>query len=249
MSRAAGLLEGSFALQAGALALEVALAADARGLVIVGPNGAGKTTTLLALLGVRRPQRGHVRVDGEPLFDAAAGIDVPPERRRIAYVPQDYGLFPHLSALENVAFALGCGPAPPARGDRRARARALLASLGIERVAATRPASLSGGERQRVALARALAIGPRAFFLDEPFAALDVEARGEVRAFLRAQLAAQGRPYVVVTHDPDDVAAFDAPIVVLEAGRVVQRGPRAELELRPATPFVRAFFAPRARGV
>ena len=133
------------------------------------------------------------------------GCDLPTEERGIAYVPQDYALFPHLTAAENVAFALACArPAPPA-AQRREQARAWLDRLGALACADRRPATLSGGERQRVALARALARSPRALLFDEPFAALDAGVRGDVRRFLRARLAELGLPALLVTHDRADV--------------------------------------------
>jgi len=230
-------LAAALAVPAGPMTVDVELAADERGLVVVGPNGAGKTTILRGLLGVR-PARGTVRVGEELLFDSARGIDVPTEERRLAYVPQDYALFPHLSAADNVAFALR-GP----RVERRRQAGALLERLGVAAIADRRPAALSGGERQRVALARALALEPRALLLDEPLAALDVEAKDGVRAFLAAELRKLGRPFVLITHDADDVRAFGAPILVVEKGRVAQRGELAALARSPATAFAAKFFA------
>jgi molybdate transport system ATP-binding protein len=232
-------LRADFALGAGAPRLELDVEVDERGLVLVGPNGAGKTTTLLALLGLVRPARGTIAADGALLFDAGRGLDVPPEQRRLAYLPQDLALFPHLSAADNVAFGLAGRP----RRARRAQARALLDRLGVGALADRRPATLSGGERQRVALARALAVEPRALLLDEPLAALDAEARAEVRAFLCATLRELGRPFIVVSHDGGDVRALGAPVVVLEGGRVVQRGDAAALARAPATPFVARLFA------
>jgi ABC-type sulfate/molybdate transport systems ATPase subunit len=225
----------------GALALDVAFEVTAPPLAVVGPNGAGKTTLLLALLGIVHPDDGQVVLGGRTLFDRRSAVSLPPEDRHIAYVPQDYGLFPHLSASENVQFALGCRrPAPPA-GQRRQEARALLDRLGAGGYADRRPAALSGGERQRVALARALATAPRALLFDEPFAALDVFARDEVRAYLRDRLADLGLPAVVVTHDRADVAALGADVLVVEAGRVTQHGPLSDLEARPATDYVARF--------
>src|SRR5262249_21861185 len=225
-------IAASLAVRLGALDLEVELDVDARGLVVVGPNGAGKTTLLLALVGARRPARGRIAVGGSVLFDGDARIDVPTEERGLAYLPQDYALFPHLDAAANVAFGL--------RGRNRLdTARSLLERLGVGAVAGRRPPALSGGERQRVALARALAASPRALLLDEPLAALGVEARAGVRAFPGAELRALGRPFIVVTHDRDDIRALAAPIAVLERGRIAQRGSLAELEAAPGTAFVK----------
>lgn len=192
-------------------------------LVIVGPNGSGKTTLLLALLGALRPTRGRVEVGGTVLFDSEARVDVPVEERRVGFVPQDYALFPHLTVEENVGFSGGAGP---------------LKDLGLEPLRARKPATLSGGEKQRVALARALAVSPRALLLDEPLAALDVQSRRTVRAFLAGWLKQLGLPTLVVTHDPQDAKALGGDIAVLEAGRIVQRGTFEALAANPATPFV-----------
>jgi molybdate transport system ATP-binding protein len=241
------LLEASLRKRLGPFELDLSLAVDGRAVAIAGPNGAGKTSALLALLGIVRPDAGQVRLGGRTLFDAGARIDLPTEERGIAYVPQDYALFPHLTAAGNVEFALGCaGPSPAA--PRREQARALLDRLGVLGSADRRPAALSGGERQRVALARALAREPRALLFDEPFAALDAGARGEVRRFLRERLADLALPAVVVTHDRADVEALGIPVLVLEGGRVVQRGTLAELEARPATEYVARFCGTPVRG-
>ena len=225
------------------LAAEIDLGGD-RVLAVVGPNGAGKTTLLLSLLGIVQPARGRVALDDHLLFDQALGVSLAVEERRIGYVPQDYALFPHLTACENVEFALGCrGPRPP-RHERRAQAEALLARVGAAEFAQRKPRSLSGGERQRVALARALATSPRALLFDEPFAALDATARDDVRVYLRERLAELALPALVVTHDRADVEALGADVVVVEAGRIVQRGSLAELAARPATDYVARFCAP-----
>jgi molybdate transport system ATP-binding protein len=186
----------------------------ARGVtVLAGPSGAGKTTLLRIVAGLVRPDAGRVALNGAVLDG------VPAFRRDIAYVFQEYALFPHLDVLGNVTFGLA------ARGVRRAerasRAHAWLERLGIAPLARARPAALSGGERQRVALARALAWAPRAVLLDEPFAALDHATRGAVRDEVRAVLAALDVPVVLVTHDESDVAAFAAPVVRLDRGAVL----------------------------
>jgi molybdate transport system ATP-binding protein len=230
-------LEAIVRKRLGAFELDLSLHVEGT-IAIAGPNGAGKTTTLLALLGIIRPDAGHVRLGGQALFDA--GVDLPTEERGIAYVPQDYALFPHLTARGNVEFALGCVRRLPA-AERREAARALLDRLGVLGCADRFPVALSGGQRQRVALARALAREPRALLFDEPFAALDASARGEVRLFLRARLAELGLPAVVVTHDRADVEALGIPVLVLEGGKVAQRGTLAELEAHPATEYVARF--------
>ncbi len=224
---------------AGALAIDIAFQAAGAPLLLVGPNGAGKTQTLMMILGASRPRGGHVTLDGTPLYDAARGLDLPVEQRGIGFLPQRYALFPHLDVLSNV----GYGIAAPSRAERRRLARAALAELDAEALAARRPAELSGGETQRVALARALAARPRALLLDEPLAALDVSVRRDTRRFLAERLRAWALPTVVVTHDRADAEAFDGDLVVIEDGTVVQRGRLAELGAHPATEFVRQLVA------
>jgi molybdate transport system ATP-binding protein len=226
-------LEGSI----GPLDLRVRLETADGPLVLVGPNGAGKTSVLLMLLGALRPRRGWVELDGETLLDTERAIDLAPQERGLGYVPQDYGLFPHMTVLGNVAFGLECRKRLR-RAERRERALALLEELEVAHLADRLPGSLSGGEGQRVALARALASDPRALLLDEPLAALDASVRRQVRELLPSRLAIAKLPAIVVTHDADDAAAFGEDIAVIEAGRVVQRGTIADLRAHPATPFV-----------
>jgi molybdate transport system ATP-binding protein len=235
----------------GAMTLELALSTAQAPLALAGPNGAGKTSLLLLILGVLRPDAGRVGLGDRVLFDAARGIDVPTEERRIGYVPQDYALFPHMTVVENLEFALACHDrdgahnrgSGPRRRARRDEAMALLADLEVSALAPRRPRTLSGGERQRVALARALAVAPEALLLDEPLAALDVGARRQVRAFLASYLTRLGLPAIVVTHDPTDAVALGERIAVVEAGRLVQVGTAAELRAAPASPFVAEFLA------
>jgi molybdate transport system ATP-binding protein len=191
----------------------------ARGVtVLAGSSGAGKTTLLRIVAGLTRPDAGEVLLDGRPLH--RDGGSLPAFRREVAYVFQDFALFPHLDVRDNVAYGLAARGA--ARAERRATAHAWLERLGIGALAEARPRELSGGERQRVALARALAWTPRAVLLDEPFAALDAATRAGVRDEVRATLASLGVPVILVTHDEDDVAAFAAPVVRLERGRVLR---------------------------
>ena len=229
------LLDVALQGTAGTLVIEIAFRAEATPLVLVGPNGAGKTQTLMMILGATRPGRGHVTLDGTPLFDAARGLDPPIEQRRIGFLPQRYALFPHLDVLSNV----GYGIAAPDRAERLRLARQLLRDVDAEALATRRPSELSGGETQRVALARALAARPRALLLDEPLAALDVTSRRDMRRFLAERLRAWSLPTVVVTHDRADAESLDGEVVVLESGAVTQRGRLADLAAHPATPFVR----------
>ncbi|HJL03588.1 MAG TPA: ATP-binding cassette domain-containing protein [Polyangiaceae bacterium LLY-WYZ-15_(1-7)] len=217
----------------GAFMLDVELEGDARPLALVGPNGSGKTTLLRALAGAVRPRAGTIRVGDALLFDEERGVDVPMERRRVGYVPQGYGLFPHLDALGNVAFGLRLG-----RRERERRARAMLEELGCGGLARRPVGRLSGGERQRVALARALVLEPGLLLLDEPLAALDAIHRRAVRRLLAERLRAYGRPAILTTHDARDIAALGARVAVLEGGRVVQEGELEALRAAPANEFV-----------
>jgi molybdate transport system ATP-binding protein len=232
----------------GALVVDVALDTAPGTLVVIGPNGAGKTSLLSLLLGVLPVNSGRIEVGGI-LLDTERGVDVPPESRRLGYVPQDYALFPHQSARQNVEFALGCSGLAGTRAERRRRASELLAELGMESLADRRPPELSGGEKQRVALARALAASPRALLFDEPFAALDVHSRAEVRAFLAAYLARVALPTVIVTHDARDARVLADRLLVLEEGKITQDGTWDELRSRPASPFVARFVGEAAAAV
>lgn len=222
----------------GKLDLEVELSGGTGPLCVVGPNGSGKTTLLRVLAGAHRPATGQLRVGGTCLLDSASGVDIPIERRGIAYVPQGYGLFLHLSVLDNTAFGLSTGPGRRPRRARRQTALRMLDALGCAHLADRSPARLSGGEQQRVALARALVIQPRMLLLDEPLAALDAAARRSVRSFLVRRLRELGRPSVLITHDVRNVRALQAPVCVLEAGRIVQRGSLDQLREEPRTPWV-----------
>jgi molybdate transport system ATP-binding protein len=179
----------------------------ARGVsVVAGPSGAGKTTLLRAIAGLGAPDAGRIALDGAVLDDGPA--HVPPFRREIAYVFQEYALFPHLDVAANVV----------PRAHRAALAAEWLERLGIAPLARARPGALSGGERQRVALARALAWSPRAVLLDEPFSALDDATRDAVREQVRATLAGLDVPVLLVTHDEADVSLFAAPVLRIERG-------------------------------
>ncbi len=221
--------------------LDVALrVAPGEVLAVLGPNGAGKSTLLDVLVGLLRPDAGHVRVHGRTLTDAAARVHVPVHRRGVGLLAQQPLLFPHLSALANVAFG------PRAQGTPRraalARARELLDAVDAGGLADRRPGQLSGGQQQRVALARALAAGPDLMLLDEPLAALDVDATPAMRALLRrtvrgATAGGRDRSAVLVTHSALDALVLADRVVVLTDGTVVEEGPVREVLARPRSPF------------
>lgn len=224
-------------VEVGELALDVELRLEpGEVLAVVGPNGAGKTTLLRALAGLLPVDDGFVRLGGRAVDDPAGGALVPPEQRSVGMVFQQYHLFPHLSALDNVAFGLRARRV--ARAEARRRAGEWLERLGIGPVADRVPARLSGGQAQRVALARALATDPVLLLLDEPLAALDAASRPAMRRELRRYLGAFGGATVIVTHDPLDAAVLASRIVVLEAGRVVQAGTPDAIAARPRSRYV-----------
>ncbi len=233
-------LEASLRARAGDFELAAELSVAAGELVaVVGPNGAGKSTLLRALAGLAPIAAGRVALDGEILDDTAARVHVPTERRGVGFVFQTYLLFPHLSALENVAFGLRARGV--ARGEAQRRAREWLERLGVGARANARPAALSGGEQQRVALARALAIAPRLLLLDEPLAALDARTALEVRRELTRELAAFSGVRLLVTHDPLEAMSLASRLVVLEGGRVMQSGTPESIARHPRSHYVAEF--------
>jgi molybdate transport system ATP-binding protein len=239
-------------VQRGGFALDVAFeVAPGEVLGVLGPNGAGKSTLLRALAGLTPVTTGRLALGGQVLDDAGTGEFVEPSQRPVGLVFQNYRLFPHLSVLDNVAFA------PRSRGVGRAQSRAVatrwVEALGLTDFATRRPSALSGGQAQRVALARALAGEPQLLLLDEPLAALDARTRIDVQAELRRHLAGFAGPCLLVTHDPLEALVLADRLLVIEGGRVVQHGPPAEVARRPATDYVARLvglnlFAGRADG-
>ncbi|HWC25802.1 MAG TPA: ABC transporter ATP-binding protein [Solirubrobacteraceae bacterium] len=218
--------------------LDVALEAAAGSCVaLAGPSGAGKSTLLRIAAGLLRPQHGSVTCDGDVWLDTASGRELAPERRACGYVFQDYALFGHMSAWQNVAYGLR----GIARRERRRRAEELLERFGIRHLADARPRTLSGGERQRVALARALAPRPRALLLDEPLSALDARTRARASRELAAVLRDSGVPALLVTHDFSEAAVLGDRVAVIDGGRIVQQGSAGELAAAPASAFVADF--------
>ncbi len=209
---------------------------DGEVVAVLGPNGSGKSTLLRALAGLQPLTGGRIVLDGETLDDPAAGILVAPEMRSCGMVFQDYLLFPHLTAMANIAFGLRCRGRPKAEANRLATE--WMARIGLADHASSKPDRLSGGQAQQVALARSLATEPRLLLLDEPMAALDVAARGSVRHRLRQHLEVFGGSCVMVTHDPLDAAALADRLVILEGGQVVQSGTLVQVTARPLTVYV-----------
>jgi molybdate transport system ATP-binding protein len=194
--------------------------------VLFGPSGCGKTTVLRCLAGLERPAEGWIRFGEETWFDAATGVHLPPQRRGVGFLFQDYALFPHLTVAGNVGYALN------GAADRRRQVTDLLAAFGLSELGDRYPSQLSGGQQQRVAVARALARRPRLLLLDEPLSALDGPTADELRPTLRRLLAGFGVPVVLVTHDRTEAMSLADHLVVMNRGRSIQRGPVDEAAAR-----------------
>ncbi|MEQ1700888.1 MAG: ABC transporter ATP-binding protein [Ilumatobacteraceae bacterium] len=201
---------------------------------IVGPSGSGKTTILRMVAGFEVPDAGEIRLVGALV--AGAGVFVPPERRRIGFVPQEGALFPHLSVARNVGFGLPRGAVSRRRVDE------CLELVGLPGFGSRRPHQLSGGQQQRVALARALAPRPQLVVMDEPFSALDAALRPAICADVVAALRADGATAVIVTHDRDEALAVADQLIVVMDGHVVQAGDPVQLHRAPANAEVQGFL-------
>ena len=206
--------------------------------VLIGPSGCGKTSLLRAIAGLERLAEGRVVIGGEALADAARGLHVAPEARRIGMVFQDYALFPHLSVARNVAFGIDALP----RTEQAQRVLEVLELVGLAEAAERAPHQLSGGQQQRVALARALAPRPRVLLLDEPFSSLDVDLRERLAQELRAILKASATTALFVTHDQIEAFAVGDKIGVMNDGRLLQWDDAYTLYHRPACRFVAGFI-------
>jgi iron(III) transport system ATP-binding protein len=200
---------------------------------LLGPSGAGKTTLLRLLAGFDRPDAGTIAVGGRTV--ASTDVHLPPERRRIGYVPQEGSLFPHLTVTANIGFGLP-------RAARRGRVAELLEMVGLDGLERRYPHQLSGGQQQRVALARALAIDPELVLLDEPFAALDANLRTDLREEVRRILGRAGATTLLVTHNQDEALSSADLVAVLRDGHIIQQAPPAELYSHPIDDQLAAFI-------
>ena len=216
----------------GAFQLAVDLMAETgQPLALLGASGCGKSVTLKCIAGIERPDRGRIELDGRVLFDSEAGIDLPPQRRRVGFLFQSYALFPHMTVERNVAVCLG-------RMDkrrRRERTAELLALLHLEDQAGLYPRQLSGGQQQRAALARILAAEPGVLLLDEPFSALDSFLKWQLEQELREVLDRFPGPAVWVSHDRGEVFRNCSQVCVLEDGKSAPAASMAELMANPGT--------------
>jgi len=210
-------------------------------MAVVGQSGCGKTTLLRVIAGLEVPDRGAVHIAGRSVV--GEGVWVPPERRGVGLVFQEFALFPHLRVAQNVAYGLYRLP----RAQRRARVAEMLALVSLTGLERRYPHQLSGGQQQRVALARALAPHPALLLLDEPFSNLDAPLKAAVRSQLAELLRQAEVPALLVVHDVTDVMALADRVAVLRDGQIVREGPPAALRDDPGDPYVAGFFGSPGR--
>jgi molybdate transport system ATP-binding protein len=207
-------------LETPTFALDVAFEVPPGVTVLFGPSGAGKSRTLGCIAGIVRPARGHIALGDDVWFDGATKTERPIHERRAAYVFQSLALFPHMTAVENVAYGVARGVPAAARRDR---ARAMLERMRVGHLGDRRPATFSGGEAQRVALARAFAMQPRVLLLDEPFSALDANVKRDLLAEVAEWLQREAIPAILVTHLAEEATALGQSVVLLEHGKVTRQ--------------------------
>jgi iron(III) transport system ATP-binding protein len=212
---------------------------------LLGPSGSGKTTLLRAVAGLETPTSGRIRIGGRDVFDGAARVDVPVEKRDLGLVFQSYALWPHRTVFENVAYGLKLRGIPP--GESTARVAEVLDKLGLATLGARHPHELSGGQQQRVALARAIVYNPPVLLLDEPLSNLDAKLREEARGWLRGLIAELRIAALCVTHDQADAMAMSDRIVLLREGRVEQEGTPEGVYRNPASLFAAEFMGSNNR--
>ena len=200
--------------------LQLGFRSSSQRLVILGPSGSGKSLLLKSIAGLMRPDRGHIRLDGTTLFDAAAKINLAPQQRKMAYVFQDYALFPHLNVRQNIAFGLTHGLLNPRSSLHNETVDYWLDAFQLRPVADQLPEELSGGQRQRTALARALVAKPKALLLDEPFSALDSALRSHMRRELAELQRRLQVPMLLITHDREDADVFGDEVLHINEGRL-----------------------------
>lgn len=202
--------------------LDIRLTSTHSHISLYGPSGAGKSLTVQAIAGLLTPQRGRIAINDVVFFDSARGVDLRPQQRRIGYLAQDYGLFPHLTVVQNIAFGLKSGWRNAARRFELPQAsQRWIDAFELSSILQSYPDEISGGQKQRVALARALVTEPTVLILDEPLAALDIPLRKKMRAELADLQRRLSIPSILITHDPDDAAALAQHVYRVDEGRIV----------------------------
>lgn len=231
----------AFQAEVGKLSLDVHLKSHEQVLLVIGPNASGKSSLLRALLGLVPIVAGHITVRGRQLDHVPQGLSLVTEQRRLGYVPQSYGLFPHLVVEQQLTFAAQCHTRE--RAAQQLSVQSALEQWDLLALASRRPHELSGGQRQRVALARALIGEPLALLLDEPLAAQDVQSREQVREVLHSHLQRIALPVIMVTHDPEDVKYWPQCVAVMDDGQLISpRHIDEVLTHRPASPRLAGFL-------
>ena len=213
--------------------------ADRGFVTLLGPSGCGKTTTLRMIAGLETPTSGRILIDGKPVFDSKKGVNVPPNKRDIGFLFQNYALWPHMTVYENIAFGLEMLKWDKAR--IRKRVDELLALLKIEPFEKRYPSELSGGQQQRVAIARTLAPSPKVLFMDEPLSNLDAKLRQEMRAELKRLHSDTNSTFVYVTHDQLEAMTLSTQVCLMNTGLLQQYAPPLTIYNAPANLFVAEF--------
>lgn len=209
-------------------------------ITLLGPSGCGKTTTLRMIAGLETPTSGQIIIDGVTVFDAEKGINVPPDKRDVGFLFQNYALWPHMTVYKNIAFGLENLKWPKDKIAKRVEE--LLKMLKIEQFGSRYPSELSGGQQQRVAIARTLAPRPRVLFMDEPLSNLDAKLRGEMRTELKRLHVDTNSTFIYVTHDQLEAMTLSTKVCLMENGKLRQFAPPLEIYKRPDNIFVADFM-------
>lgn len=210
-------------------ALQIQLESRAQRIALFGPSGAGKTLTLQGIAGLLTPDAGEIRINDTVFFNSQAGISLPPQQRKIAYLLQDYGLFPHLTVGQNISFGLYKGWLNPPKTWLPTTAKHWIEAFELTLILNHYPAEISGGQKQRTALARALAVSPELLLLDEPLSALDSPLRHRMRQELAQLQQRLNLPSIIITHDPEDAAVLADVVYKIADGKIVGHCSPAEL--------------------
>ncbi|GAA5088888.1 sulfate/molybdate ABC transporter ATP-binding protein [Paenalcaligenes hermetiae] len=209
--------------------LNIQLDSQAQRIALFGPSGSGKTLTIQAVSGLMTPDQGSIVVNDTLLFCSQKGVNLSPQQRHLAYLLQDYGLFPHLTVAQNISFGLRKGWLNPSKKWVPAQAKKWIDAFELTPILGNYPGEISGGQKQRTALARALAVNPSMLLLDEPLAALDINLRVKMRQELSALQKRLGIPSIIITHDPEDAIVLADEVYRIADGRIVGRCTPAEL--------------------